>query len=223
MQEYGSKVLPPNHPDSRLVNRVLQKLVPASGLGGLNWEVRVIDDPAQKNAFVLPGGKVFVFSGILPICGGDDGLAAVLGHEIAHQVARHGGEQLSGLGILVALAAFASYQFDVSGQLAYLMLDFILSKPGSRKMESEADYIGLLMMAEACYDPNAAVGLWQRMAKAEQFAPPQFLSTHPTSENRITAIQGWLPQAEDKRAQSECGNTVVFAPGFRRALGYDLF
>lgn len=80
-------------------------------------------------------GKVFVFSGILPICDGDDGLAAVLGHEIAHQVAHHGGEQLSGLGILVALAAFASYQFDVSGQLAYLMLDFILSKPGSRKME----------------------------------------------------------------------------------------
>ncbi|KAL2047239.1 hypothetical protein N7G274_001258 [Stereocaulon virgatum] len=218
MQEFRGRVLPPNHPSSRLVNRVLQRLIPASGLEGQQWEVRVIHDPEQKNAFVMPGGKVFVFSGMLPICGGEDGLAAVLGHEIAHQLAHHTGEKLSSYVYLVPLAFLAAYTIDISGQMASFILDLILSRPGSRKMESEADYIGLLLMAEACYDPNAAVGLWQRMAKAEQYAPPQFLSTHPASKNRIARIQEWLPQAQEKQAESQCGSTLGYADEFKRAF-----
>ena len=219
LQEYGRRILPPNHPDSRLVNKVMQRLIPASGLEYLNWEVKVIDDPSQVNAFVIPGGKVFVFSGILPICRGEEGLAAVLGHEISHQLAHHVGERLSGMVFVVALAFLASYSFDISGQLSQYVLDLILSRPGSRKMESEADYIGLLMMAKACYDPNAAASLWARMAKAEQFAIPQFLSTHPASQNRIERIQGWLAEAQDKRIQSNCGSTLAFADQFSRAFG----
>ena len=83
MQEFGSRVLPAWHPNSKLVNKVMNRLIPASGLEDQAWEVHVVNDP-QMNAFVLPGGKVFVFSGILPICNGEDGLATVLGHEIAH-------------------------------------------------------------------------------------------------------------------------------------------
>lgn len=175
MQEYGRHVLPPSHPDSEIVNKVLRRLIPAAGLQGQNWEVKVIDDPEQENAFVLPGGKVFVFSGILPVCAGEDGLAAVLGHEIAHNVAHHTAEKVSQFAYLIPLALFLVWTFDISGQLAQLMVNIALERPGSRKMESEADYLGLLMMAQACYDPNAAVGFWERMSKAEQHAPPQIL------------------------------------------------
>ncbi|KAK4691541.1 hypothetical protein P7C71_g5481, partial [Lecanoromycetidae sp. Uapishka_2] len=219
MQEFGNRVLPPNHPYSRQVNRVVDRLIPESGYEDAEWEVRVIDDPEQKNAFVVPGGKVFVFSGILPICAGDDGLAAVLGHEIAHQVAHHTGEKLSKNGLVALVAMAAALTLDVSGQLPYFILDLVLSRPGSRKMESEADFIGLLMMAKACYDPKAAVGLWERMSRAEQNAPPQWLSTHPASENRIVRIQEWLPQAEKVANDSECGGTMSYANDFKAAFG----
>ena len=203
-----------------MVNKVLERLIPAAGLEGQNWEVRVIDDPEQKNAFVLPGGKVFVFSGILPICDGEDGLAAVLGHEIAHNIAHHTAEKVSQNFYLSLIALVLSWTFDIPAQFSQLLLDIAFERPGSRKMESEADYIGLLMMAQACYNPNAVVGLWERMAKAEQYAPPQFLSTHPASKNRVTVIQEWLPQAQQKRAESECESTIGYMDDFRRAFGH---
>ena len=135
LQEFKGKVLPPGHPDSKLVNKVVARLIPAAGLDGKNWEVRVINDPEQKNAFVIPGGKVFVFSGILPICASEDGLAAVLSHEIAHNIAHHNSEKISSKAILIALALAGSYFFDISAQLANLLVTFALERPGSRKME----------------------------------------------------------------------------------------
>ena len=220
MQEYGQHVLPPHHPDSKLVNRVLGRLKTAAGLEGQNWEVKVIDDAEQKNAFVLPGGKVFVFSGILPVCAGEDGLAAVLGHEIAHNVAHHAGEQLSRNAYIIPIALLISFNFDISGQLLRHLLNLAFELPGSRKMELEADYIGLLMMAQACYDPNAAVELWGRMAKAGKRAPPQILSTHPADKKRMTVIREWLPQAYQKKAESQCGITSGYMDDFTRAFGH---
>lgn len=220
LQEYGREVLPPNHPHSKMVNKVLNRLIPAAGLEGQHWEVKVIDDPEQMNAFVWPGGKVLVFSGILPICAGEDGLAAVLGHEIAHNVAHHTSEKLSQRFYLIPLALALTWTFDISGQLSQFLLDFALKRPGSRKMESEADYIGLLMMAQACYDPNAAWQMWERMSKEEQYATPQFLSTHPARKNRMKVIEEWLPQAQQKRAQSECGSTIGYVDDFRTAFGH---
>ena len=217
LEAYGNRVLPPDHPYSKMVTRVLKRLIPVSGAEDVKWEVNVIDDP-EENAFVMPGGKVFVFSGILDVCNGEDGLAAVLGHEIAHQFAHHIAEQISQSFYLVPLAIGIAYCFDISGQSSQSLLDLILEKPGSRKMESEADYIGLLMMAQACYDPDAAVRFWQRMAE-EESAPPQFLSTHPASKNRITQIQEWLPEAYDKRAKSECGSTIGWSDQFKQVLG----
>lgn len=173
---------------------------------------------AKMFTFLRDRGKVFVFSGILPICQDDDGLAAVLGHEISHNLAHHVGEKVS-RNFLIALLVFGIVlSVDVSGQLAHSVLSLLLDLPNSRKQESEADFLGLLMMSQACYDPNAATRLWERMAKAEQHSPPQFLSTHPASRNRITEIQGWLPQAEEKRIQSECGVTSGYADQFRRTF-----
>jgi len=140
----------------------------------------------EMNAFVLPGGKVFVYSGILPIAKNDDGIAAILGHEIAHNLARHAAEQLSSL-VLLAPIRWGFIYLDYTGItwglgriLGDLAMELGLMMPASRKQESEADYLGLLMMAKACYDPKAAVKVWERMEAAANTGIPQWLSTHPS-------------------------------------------
>ena len=124
---------------------------------------------------------------------------------------------------ILPLVAAITYTLDTSAQLASLILDFAIQRPGSRKMEKEADLIGLLMMAKSCYDPDGAVSFWKRMAKEDQFAPPQFASTHPSSENRILAIQEWLPQAQEARAASDCGSTIGYASAFSKTFESDPF
>ncbi|MCJ1478157.1 hypothetical protein MMC13_006833 [Lambiella insularis] len=218
IQEYQGEFLPEWHIASRMVQRVLKRLISANGIENQDWEVHVIDDPSQMNAFVIPGGKVFVFSGLLPICDGDDGLAAVLGHEIAHNVAHHSAENYSRLSLAIPIAYLASFIYDISGNLTFMIMDYAYNKPGSRKQESEADFIGLMMMAQSCYNPEAALGLWQRMEKAGGSAVPQFMSTHPSNYNRIAKIQQWLPQAQEKRAASECGGTIQYADEFKKAF-----
>ena len=221
MREYRNQILPPNHPDSRLVERVMGRLIPASGLGSEGWEVRVIGDLRQKNAFVLPGGKVFVFSGILPICKDEEGLAAVLGHEISHNVAHHSAEKMSRFFFLIAAVQIAGLFFGIDSQLTSFFLDFVVERPGSRQMEREADQLGLLLMAKSCYDPQKAVEFWQRMVKAEEYAPPQWASTHPSSQNRIRAIQNWVPAAEQVRQTSGCETIGGFMEDFNRTFRLD--
>ena len=216
MRQYGTKVLPPHHHLSEMVNKVLDRLIPAAGLEGQNWEVKVINDDNEMNAFVLPGNRVFVFSGIFPICAGEDGLAAILGHEIAHNIAHHTGEKLSHSFFLPLLSLALSYVLDIGTWESQSLVDLALRLPFSRRMESEADHIGLLMMAQACYDPRAAVGLWERMAQAEKFIVPQILSTHPASKKRMAVIEEWLPQAQQKRAESRCETTRRHMDGFTR-------
>lgn len=150
---------------------------------------------AEANAFVLPGGKVFVYTGILPITQNDAGLAAVLGHEIAHNLANHSAERMSGaivVQMLIYVATIAEWTLGGNGQishyLAQIALDFGVMRPASRQQESEADFIGLLLMAQSCYDPKAAVGLWQRMQKAQKGAPPEWLSTHPSVSHLIHSV-----------------------------------
>ncbi|KAJ9609045.1 metalloendopeptidase [Cladophialophora chaetospira] len=219
LNEFRGKVLPTDHPLTVQVARVVEKLLPTTrGLGGDDWRVHVIDDPEQKNAFVMPGGKVFVFSGILPICQDENGLAAVLGHEIAHNVAHHAAERASRSSFVLLATVAVSFLFDVSGQFANSVSGLILSLPNSRTQEAEADHIGLLMMAEACYDPKAALDFWGRMKKAEQFEPPQFISTHPSNYNRAEQIKKWLPDAERIYADTGCGSTSRYLTGFKDAL-----
>ena len=220
VRQYRGKILPENHPYTVLVARVVERLLPAThGLSASEeWRVHVIDDPDQKNAFVLPGGKVFVFTGLLPIARDENGLAAVLGHEIAHNVAHHLAERISQSIVVGGAAIIIATLFDVSGQLSNSIANLALSLPNSRTQEMEADHIGLLLMAESCYDPEAAVDLWTRMQQAEQMSPPQFLSSHPTSGNRRELIKKWLPEARQKFEQSSCGMTSQYNVGFKQVL-----
>lgn len=220
LSEFRGKILPPDHPHTQTVARVVERLLSAThGLSASEeWRVHVIDDPQQKNAFVIPGGKVFVFTGLLPIAKDEAGLAAVLGHEIAHNVAHHMAERVSRSIIIASAAVVIASLFDISGQSSNAIANLVLNLPNSRTQEMEADHIGLLIMAESCYDPEAAVDLWERMAKAEEFSPPQFLSTHPTSYNRRDLIKTWLPQAREKYEEANCGMVSRYASDFQQAF-----
>ncbi len=185
------------------VTRVGERIAAATGETDYQWEFKVIEKN-QANAFCLPGGKVVVFTGILPLTQDDAGLATVLGHEIAHAVARHGGERVSqGLLVNAGLAAVQVGMGNrdpntvkaVTGLLgAGAAVGVVL--PFSRSQESEADRLGLIYMAKAGYDPHAALAFWKRMDEAKGGnAPPEILSDHPADEKRIQQIQEWLPEA----------------------------
>ncbi|EEH38561.2 hypothetical protein PAAG_08288 [Paracoccidioides lutzii Pb01] len=215
VQEYHGRLLPDSHPLVRYVDSVFRKLFltgyPQLGEGDetlkrLNWKVHVIDSP-EMNAFVLPGGNVFVFTGVLPICRDRDGLAAILGHEIAHVLAHHMAERLSSKIVVVVAAIVVSKLFEVSENFTSAIFNLILSLPNSRAQELEADQIGLMMMAKSCFKPEAATALWSRMQQAEKGEPPQILSTHPSSGRRMKAIQRLLPEADLVYDDSGCGVT----------------
>ncbi|KAI1159232.1 peptidase family M48-domain-containing protein [Nemania serpens] len=223
LERHGGRFLSDWDGRTRLVRRVMNRLIPVSGMEDSQWEVRVIDDPTTANAFVLPGGKVFVYSGLIPIARNEHGLAAVLGHEIAHNLAEHVAERMSSqLGANILLYSLISLTGGigilVSTYLGHAMLDLVFSRPMGRRQEAEADYIGLMMMAEACYDPREALGFWERMKRMQQEEPPEWMSTHPSHSNRIQKIQEWMPQAVEKMRESDCKGTAVFASLFREAL-----
>lgn len=171
-------------------------------LQGYSWEFNLVDDP-QVNAWCMPGGKVVVYTGILPVTQDEASLAVVLGHEISHAVAKHGDERMS-QGLLeqlggVALAEALKNKPQATQQL--YMTAFGLGAqvgvllPFSRTQESEADHLGLIFMSMAGYDPNVAVNFWQRMAAQSKGSTPEFLSTHPSDQTRINKIKDELPEA----------------------------
>jgi len=171
-------------------------------LAGYQWEFNVVESE-EVNAWCMPGGKVVVYSGILPITKDETGLAVVMGHEIAHAIAKHGSErmshglmqQLGGMALSVALQdepettqAIFMTAYGVGSTVGVML-------PFSRTHESEADHLGLIFMAMAGYDPNAAVDFWTRMAANSGGKPPEWLSTHPSDATRIADIKKHLPEA----------------------------
>jgi predicted Zn-dependent protease len=183
-----------------LVTRVGTRIAAATGRKDLAWEFKAIDDPKTVNAFALPGGKVAVYTGILPVTRDEAGLAAVLGHEVAHVLARHSAERISQQLALERGTQLLGAVVGVDPQLTQMggaILVSAIQLPWGRSQESEADHLGLIYMAKAGYDPRAARDLWTRMAQASQGSsrPPEFLSTHPLEETRIRQIDGWLPEA----------------------------
>ena len=180
---------------------------------GFEWEFNVIDS-AQANAFALPGGKVAVYTGILPIVENINGLSAVMGHEIAHAVARHGAERMAHqklvqYGSMAASMALGSMdvgtQRMIMGALG-MGAQYGVLLPFSRKHESEADYMGLIYLARACYDPREAPKIWERMAENSKGQPQEFMSTHPSHETRIRQLNKWMPDAlaiREKNCESQ--------------------
>jgi predicted Zn-dependent protease len=170
------------------------------------WEVTVIKDEKTMNAFALPGGKIAVYTGIFPVAKTEAGLAAVLGHEVTHALARHGAERMSqgqltnaALQIL-GTATGAAGGNAMLGQAAMAALgagaQVGVLLPFSRKHESEADYIGILLAADAGYDPRESIHLWERMEQVSGGkGPSEFLSTHPGHETRIEQLKKWMPEA----------------------------
>ncbi|MBI4526234.1 MAG: M48 family metallopeptidase [Deltaproteobacteria bacterium] len=168
-----------------------------------DWEFNVLEGK-EINAFCLPGGKVAFWEGIMPITGDATGDAVVMGHEVAHALARHGAERMSqalGAQVIGEILAAGVGKIKPGFRDDFLKLygagaTLGLVLPWGRAQESEADHIGLILMAKAGYDPRAAVGFWQRMSQAAKGQkPPEFLSTHPSDERRIQQIKQWLPEA----------------------------
>ena len=189
-----------------MLQRVGQRISSVAKLPNAQWEFVLFDEAKTANAFCLPGGKVGVYTGILPVTKDEAGLATVLGHEIAHAVARHGAERMSEalvtqLGGQLFGAALQRYApqtqnlfqgvYGLTSQVGWVL-------PHSRGQESEADRIGLKYMARAGYDPRAAVDFWKRFAEFNQKSGGvkwEFLSTHPLDETRIKQLEAWMPEA----------------------------
>jgi predicted Zn-dependent protease len=196
-----------DHEKVEMLRRVGHRLARAANKPDFQWEFNLIVEDKTINAWCLPGGKMAVYTGLLPVSQDEDGLAVVLGHEIAHALARHGSERMSqamvaqGLGqvgslLLTGNSAVSQQLFanayGIGAQLG--MLHY------GRKEESEADHIGLILMAQAGYDPHKAVDFWGRMMKAMGGAKgdsplAKYLSDHPPDKERQQAIQGWMPEA----------------------------
>jgi predicted Zn-dependent protease len=199
---------------NEMVQRVGQRIAKAADKPEYVWEFAVIQDDKMINAFALPGGKVAIFTGILKHTQNEAGLATVMGHEVAHALQRHGVERMS-RSIIDQIVQFGAIGAAASGKAAggagaiqglLGAYGVNVSLPFNRKQESEADYIGLRLMAEAGYDPREAVLFWERMSGCprqmidkvcfrSQHAIPEFLSTHPSDVSRINQIEAWLPEA----------------------------
>lgn len=186
-----------------VVERVGMKIAAATGRTDYDWETRVVASEEQ-NAYCLPGGKIVVYEGIIPICQNEAGLAVVMGHEVAHVLARHGGERMSQQSAVNGAKTAVSYVLrnkeEVTRNLwmqAYGMATtYGVVLPYSRKHESEADHIGLMLMAECGYDPTEAPKFWTRFAAAGSGGnQPEFLSTHPADDRRASDLEKLLPEA----------------------------
>ena len=193
------------------VKRVAERIIAAAKQSkyaerakSFEWEVTVIKDDKTKNAWALPGGKIAVYTGIFPEARNENGLAAIMGHEVVHALARHGAERVSqnnaaNFGVQLAFSALnldvAPMAQSLAQSLAMQAVGIGILLPFSRGHESEADYIGLLLAADAGYDPREATGLWERMAESSKGSPPEFLSTHPSHDTRIQDLRKWMPEA----------------------------
>ena len=188
-------------PQYAQVERVAERIEAVAGRDkpAFVWKVTLLRK-SEANAYCLPGGKIVVYTGILPVTGNDAALATVLGHEVAHATAEHSAERIEREHLTkVAAAIIAGGVAFTPGQ--YLRVTALLgaadSLPFSRSQESEADHIGLVYMARAGYDPREAVAFWQRMQRASKGKePPEFASDHPSDAHRIERIEKWLPEAE---------------------------
>jgi predicted Zn-dependent protease len=213
-QSKQEKPLSKNKRHAQLVQQVGHRLIAvanrdyANYCQGFQWEVVLFEEPKTKNAYCMPGGKIAIYSGILPVCKNEAALAAVMGHEIAHALLRHGNERVSQQLGITAITLGAGYALEKSNKVSdsskkNIMIAIGLGSeigvalPFSRMHEREADYLGLRIMAKAGYDPKEAPALWERMKASGGASPPELLSTHPSSESRITDLRSKQREAQE--------------------------
>jgi predicted Zn-dependent protease len=199
-----SQVLPTNEPVVQAVQQIGERLKRAAAPEdpGFEWAFNVIDSD-QANAFALPGGYTAIYTGLIPIAENEDGIAVIMGHEIGHALAHHGAERMAQQNmqrIVGAGVSLGAGGMDMGAQRAVMgvfggISQYGYALPFSRKHESEADYIGLILVARACYDPREAPLLWERMGANGGATPPEFQSTHPSPETRVSDFQAWMPEA----------------------------
>jgi predicted Zn-dependent protease len=202
-----------------LVQQVGARIAAVTGKS-YQWEFKVVDKPSTINAFCLPGGKVVVYTGLLPVARDANGLATVIGHEVAHAIARHGGERVSEgllatMGIEAVTASMGAKDPQTVKTVAGLLgagVQVGVLLPFSRDQESEADRLGLIYMAKAGFPPDTAIAFWQRMSALAQGSPPELLSDHPSDARRIEQIKGWLPEAQAAYVPGLAITTPVAAP-----------
>ena len=164
------------------------------------WEFILVDDDQTKNAWCMPGGKIAFYTGILPIAKNDNGIAAIMGHEISHAVARHSSERMS-TAILVDAGTYALERFVLGQRLPRIskqLRTYGLDLPFNRKQESEADYLGIIFSNLAGYDIDESYKVWERMQKESGRGPAEFFSTHPSPKNRIKKLKEWIPEVRLK-------------------------
>jgi predicted Zn-dependent protease len=200
-----------------LVRRVAGRLAPATGEAAkqFRWQVSVVRS-REPNAFCLPGGKIVVYTGILPLAKNEAGLAAVMGHEMAHAVARHGSQRLLRTSLAQTFLVGANLSMgDLDpGQRQTVMAmlgagaQYGVLLPFSRQHETEADELGLIYMARAGYDPREAISFWERMSQAGGSQPPAYLSTHPSHGQRIEDLQRFMPKALAEYEKANRGTAV---------------
>ncbi|AWA30393.1 peptidase M48 [Flavobacterium magnum] len=177
-------------------------------LNGYAWEYKLVENK-EVNAWCMPGGKIVVYSGILPVTKDEAGLATVLGHEVSHALANHGAQRMSadqlqqlvGIGVGAAVSGQSQEKQAIFSQAYGLGSTLLVTLPFSRSNESEADEIGLTLMAIAGYNPDQAITFWQRMSAQGGGAPPEFLSTHPSDATRIRDLKRLIPQAKATAAK----------------------
>ncbi|NOT76466.1 MAG: M48 family metallopeptidase [Cyclobacteriaceae bacterium] len=186
----------------RAVEQYMANAGLSNELSGFDWEFNLIEDPKTVNAWCMPGGKVAFYTGILPICKDETGIAIVMGHEVAHAIANHGRERMSQQMVSqLGLSTFSALMGSnpTAGKQLLMQAVGAGSNIGmlkfSRQDESEADHLGIIFLAMAGYDPSQAPVFWERMSASGGAAPPEFLSTHPANETRIKDLKGWIPEA----------------------------
>jgi predicted Zn-dependent protease len=202
-------------PEHELVTRVAGQLAAATGSAArdFHWRVSLVRS-REPNAFCLPGGKIVVYTGILPFTKNEAALAAVMGHEMAHAVARHGSQRVLRTSLAQTFLMGANFSMgDLDPEQRQAIMGALgagaqygVLLPFSRQHETEADQLGLVYMARAGYDPREAIPFWQRMSQAGGAQPPAYLSTHPTHERRIQDLQDFMPKALAEYEAARGGN-----------------
>lgn len=236
LKENRADILPNSHPAYGKIARIAQRIIASNrdieGLSKKNWTITVIDSDV-KNAFVLPNGNIFVYTGMLDVCSNEDQFAVILAHEMAHAILNHGAEGLSHANLISCLliiplaVLWSLFPNDgialIADQVFNTIAKIIMDLPHSRAIESEADVVGLDLIAKACFDVREAPAFWRKMdfltfMSKDEVEIPEFLSTHPSNNNRWFQLKKRIPSALSQRENCQCSRLQGPDPDIAMAM-----